>query len=168
MTIETKHTVMKGMNMTGGTKPTANTDALSILKKDHRDVENAFTEYEKLSPKDSLEKRKSLADHIGKELLTHMAIEEDVFYPAIKKRVKGAEEAVNEGVVEHANAKDVIKQIKKMKGDEELFDAKVKVLNELIEHHVDEEEKVMFPKVEDSDIDLEALGREMSDYKTKR
>lgn len=167
MTTETKTTVMKGMNMTGGTKPTAKTDAISMLKKDHREIENAFSEFEKLSTKDSLQTKKSLADHIGKTLLTHMALEEDIFYPTVKKRVEAAEDSVNEGIVEHASARDVINQILKMKGNEELFDTKVNVLSELVEHHVEEEEKEMFPKVEDSDIDLEALGREMSDYKAK-
>ncbi|MCH8551669.1 MAG: hemerythrin domain-containing protein [Natronospirillum sp.] len=141
------------------------TDALSLLTKDHRDIETAFAEYEKLSQADTLKKRKSLADHIGNELLKHMAIEEDVFYPAIRDKVPGAEGAVKEGIVEHGAARNMIKQIKSMKGNEELFDSKVKVLSELIQHHVEEEEKDMFPKVEASDLDLEALAKDMAGHK---
>lgn len=75
---------------------------------------------------------------------------------------------MNEGIVEHAAAREVINQIMELKGNEELFDSRVKVLNELIDHHVEEEEKEMFPKVEDSDVDIEALGREIADYKATR
>jgi hypothetical protein len=69
---------------------------------------------------------------------------------------------VEEAIVEHAAAKDLIKQLQEMEPDDELFDAKVKVLGEQIDHHVEEEEKEMFAKVKKSGLDLLALGQEMA------
>lgn len=132
-------------------------DAIAALKHDHRKVEKAFAEFKKLGDKDHAPKKK-LADHICDELLVHMTLEEEIFYPEIKQKVKGAEDVVNEGVVEHAGAKVLIKEIKSMKGNEELFDTKVNVLSEQVEHHVKEEEDEMFPKVLKSNVDVVALG----------
>jgi len=140
------------------------TDAISALKKDHRTVEKAFAEYKKLSDGDYAPKKK-LADHICDELLTHMSVEEEIFYPEIKQKVKGTEDVVNEGVVEHSGAKVLIKQIKGMKGNEELFDTKVLVLAEQIEHHVKEEEGEMFPKVLKSKLDIVAIGARIEQRK---
>lgn len=139
-------------------------DAISFLKKDHREVEKAFEQFENLAD-GKIAAKKKLADEITEELLKHMAIEEEIFYPAVKEGIKDLEDAVNEGIVEHAGAKELIEQIQKMKGDEELFDSKVHVLSEQIEHHVEEEETEMFPKVEKSSLDLEALGQEMAKRK---
>lgn len=141
-------------------------DAVATLRSDHRAVEKAFAEFKKLTDRDSAAKKK-LADHICDELLVHMQLEEEIFYPAIKDSVKGVEEVVKEGVVEHSGAKVLIKQIKGMKGNEDLFDTKVNVLAEQIEHHVKEEEGEMFPKVLKSDVDIVALGERMAQRKTK-
>jgi hemerythrin-like domain-containing protein len=69
---------------------------------------------------------------------------------------------VDEAIVEHASAKDLIKQLQEMQPDDDLYDAKVKVLSEQIEHHVEEEEKEMFPKAKKAGLDLLALGQEMA------
>lgn len=148
------------------TQKTGQKDAISLLKKDHRDVEKAFKQFEKLAD-GKIAAKKQLADDIAGELLKHMAIEEEIFYPAVKESIKNSEDVVNEGIVEHAGAKELIEQIQKMKGDEELFDSKVHVLSEQIAHHVEEEEKEMFPKVEKSSLDLDALGQEMAKRKAK-
>ena len=80
---------------------------------------------------------------------------------------KDKEDLVDEAVVEHASAKDPIAQILDMEPTEELFDAKIKVLSELIDHHVQEEEKEMFPKARKSGLDLNDLGRQMAERKTQ-
>ena len=139
-------------------------DAIAALKSDHRLVEKAFAEFKKLSGGDYAPKKK-LADYICDELTVHMTLEEEIFYPDIKKKVKDAEDVVNEGVVEHAASKVLIKQIKGMKGKEELFDTKVLVLAEQVEHHVKEEEDEMFPKVLKSKVDVVALGERMAQRK---
>ncbi len=136
-------------------------DAIAALKSDHRAVEKAFKEYEKI-PEGEHARKKKLADHICDELLVHMTVEEEIFYPDIKENVQDAEDIVNEGIVEHAGAKMLIKQIQGMKGDEELFDTKVKVLSEQIEHHVKEEEEEMFPKVEKSKLNIKDLGTQIA------
>lgn len=139
-------------------------DAITMLKDDHRKVEKAFKKYEKMSDGD-YEKKKELADHICDELTVHMKLEEEIFYPAVKEGIKSAEDIVNEGVVEHSGAKVLISEIQGMKGNEELFDSKVKVLAEQIEHHVKEEEGEMFPKVQNSKLDTVELGKEMAHHK---
>lgn len=139
-------------------------DAIALLKSDHREVEKAFKKFEELGDGD-YKKKKELADHICNELLVHMTVEEEIFYPAVKADAKEAEDVVNEGVVEHSGAKVLIEEIMAMKGDEELFDTKVMVLFEQIEHHVKEEEGEMFPKAEKSKLDMSALGAEMAQRK---
>lgn len=139
-------------------------DAIAALKQDHREVEKAFAEFKKLGDGNHAPKKK-LADHICDELLAHMTIEEEIFYPEVKQKAKDAEDVVNEGIVEHSGAKVLIKQIKSMKGNEELFDTKVMVLAEQIEHHVKEEEGEMFPKAMKSNVDLVALGERMAQRK---
>jgi hemerythrin superfamily protein len=141
-------------------------DAITILTQDHRDVEKMFGEFEKLGEGDT-QKKKKLADQICQELNLHMAVEEELFYPTVKDEVKSSDDLVNEAIVEHAGAKDLMKQISSMKGDEELFDSKVLVLKELIEHHVEEEEDEMFPKVRKSSLDLEAIGDDIAAMKQK-
>src|SRR5690606_35891345 len=96
-----------------------------------------------------------------------MVVEEELFYPSVKDEVNDSEDLVNEAIVEHSSAKELVKQISTMKGDEELFDSKVLVLKELIEHHVEEEEDEMFPKVRKSALDLESLGEEIAEVKQK-
>lgn len=141
-------------------------DAISLLKQDHRKVEKALAEFEELSSRPSKKKRE-LADEICADLLKHMVIEEEIFYPTVQENVKGAKDVVKEGIVEHASAKKLIAEIQGMEGDEELFDSKVKVLGEQIKHHVEEEESEMFPTVEESSLDLVALGEQMAERKAQ-
>ena len=151
--------------MTSKTKSTAGQDAITLLMNDHREVEKDFAEFERLSSGNNVKEKKALANHIGAELLKHMSVEEDIFYPALGRNSGSTEDMVNEGIVEHANARHMISEISAMSGDEALFDTKVKVLNELVEHHVEEEETDMFPRLKNSFLDLEALGREMAAHK---
>ncbi|MFZ6846479.1 hemerythrin domain-containing protein [Undibacterium sp. RuTC16W] len=138
-------------------------DAIGILITDHRAVKAMFAEFDELSDRSTVSKKR-LVDTICNALLIHTQIEEEIFYPAVKE-VIGNDDLMDEAVVEHASAKDLIEQIQEMDPSDDLYDAKVKVLSEQIEHHVLEEEREMFPLVRKTRLDLIALGEEMSERK---
>jgi hemerythrin superfamily protein len=135
-------------------------DAVELLTQQHREVEEMFERFEKMTDRAKVSKKK-LADEICNALIMHTTIEEEIFYPATREASEDTEDMVDEAVVEHASAKDLIAQIMEMDPDDDLYDAKVKVLSEMIEHHVEEEEKEMFPKTRQLKLDMEALGQEM-------
>jgi len=136
-------------------------DAIGMLTADHREVEELFKQYEALGERANARKKK-LADQICTALTLHTMIEEEIFYPAMREEGDDSGDMVDEAVVEHASAKDLIAQLQEMDPEDELYDAKVKVLSEQIEHHVKEEEKEMFPKAKKAGLDLAALGEEMA------
>ncbi|MGZ5198440.1 MAG: hemerythrin domain-containing protein [Telluria sp.] len=146
------------------TKPNAPTDAITMLTAEHREVSDLFEQYEKLTDRAKVSKKK-LADQICNALILHTRIEEEIFYPALREASREAADKLDEALVEHAAAKDLIQQIQEMDPDEDLYDAKVKVLSEEIEHHVGEEEKEMFPMARKSGLDMAALGQEMASRK---
>jgi len=143
---------------------TKSQDAIALLKEDHRHVEKLFKEFE--SAKGEGRKQK-LAQEICLELSAHSAIEEEIFYPACEGKVE--EDLLKESFVEHDAAKVLIAEIEAGKGGgDEFFDSKVKVLQEEIEHHVEEEEKPksgLFAQAREADIDLKALGEQMASRK---
>ena len=140
---------------------TKSQDAIVLLKDDHRKVEELFKEFE--SAKGEGRKQK-LAHQIALELSVHAAIEEEIFYPALEGKVD--EDLLKESFVEHDAAKVMIAEIEAAEGaDDEFFDAKVKVLQEEIEHHVEEEEKPkegLFAQARDAEIDMKALGEQLA------
>lgn len=130
-------------------------DACDFLDADHKAVKKMFAEYEELAeargnPK---EKKGQLAEKICRELTVHAQLEEEIFYPAVRKAIK-EELMMQEATVEHASAKDLIAQIRELSPGDALYDAKVIVLGEYIDHHVKEERNEMFPKARASRIDL--------------
>ncbi|WP_420382781.1 hemerythrin domain-containing protein [Novosphingobium sp.] len=133
-------------------------DAIKLLKDDHKEVKTWFKQYESLE--DDAEKQ-ALADKICLALTVHTQIEEEIYYPATREAIDD-DDLLDEAEVEHASAKQLIAEIKAMKAGDRLFDAKVTVLGEYINHHVEEEESEMFPESRDSDLDLKALGAEMA------
>lgn len=135
-------------------------DAIALLTEDHENVKALFEQYEELGDRAHVSKHK-LALQICEELTKHTMIEEEIFYPAVRKAIK-EEDMMDEAIVEHASAKDLIAQIQSMEPTDDLFDAKVKVLSEMIDHHVEEEETEMFPKVRKAKLDLEELGEAMA------
>lgn len=141
-------------------------DAITLLTEDHENVKSMFEQYEGLGDRAHASKKK-LATQICNELTKHATAEEEIFYPAVRAAGKDKEDLVDEAVVEHASAKDLIAQIMEMEPTEELFDAKVKVLSELIEHHVKEEEEEMFPKAKKAGLDLESLGQQIAERKAE-
>ncbi len=135
-------------------------NAISLLMKDHKNVKALFAQYEGLSDR-SFATKKKLADQICHELTVHTQVEEEIFYPAVRRPIHDGD-LMDEAVVEHASAKELIAQILAMDPSEDLYDAKVTVLSEQIEHHVQEEEGDMFPKVRKTGVDLDALGEQMA------
>jgi hemerythrin superfamily protein len=138
-------------------------DAIQLLKSDHREVERLFKEFEKASGE---ERKMQLCERICMELMIHTQIEEEIFYPTSREFLKD-DEIVNESLVEHQAAKDLIEQIQGMHASDEMFEAKMTVLKEQVEHHVQEEEKEFFPQVQKSDMDLKAVGQQLMDRKTE-
>lgn len=127
-------------------------DAITLLKNDHKTVEKLFKEFEKT--KESAPKaRRKLVDQMIKELSVHAAIEEQVFYPAVREDVPDIEDTVLEGLEEHHIVKWTLSELMDMDPGHERFEPKVTVLMESVRHHVEEEEGEMFPEVR------KALGR---------
>ena len=139
------------------------TDAIALLKADHREVEELFEKFENASGK---ERKQKLAEQICTELKIHSMIEEEIFYPALDGKID--DDLLKEAYVEHDGAKVLINDIMSGGPDEEYYDAKVKVLSEEIEHHVEEEEKPkegMFAQARDADVDLVELRDRMAERK---
>jgi hypothetical protein len=132
--------------------------AVSLLKKDHRDVEGWFDEYEQLeADADKL----ALFNKIALALKVHTQIEEEIFYPEERGDVE--DDMLDEAYVEHDGAKKLIAQIEGMRPGDEYYDAKVKVLGEYIKHHVKEEEQPggIFAQAKKGDEDLDAMGQRL-------
>ena len=140
----------------------ASTDAVALLTNDHQEVKDLFEKYEDLAQADSDdEEKKNLAEEICTMLTVHATIEEEIFYPAARDAIDD-ESLLNEAEVEHQSAKDLIAQIQASDPSDALYDAQVKVLGEYVNHHVEEEEGELFPRVKEADLDLDELGVEMS------
>lgn len=140
--------------------PAQQMDAIELLETDHRMVEQWFDEFE--NAEDEAQKQE-LANTICLALKVHTQIEEEIFYPACRE-AGVEEETVNEAVVEHDSAKQLIAEIEASGPSDEMWDSKVKVLSEMIEHHVEEEEDEddgMFAQAQELDLDLDDLGRRM-------
>ena len=134
-------------------------DAIRMLKDEHREVEQWFKDFEKTT---SGPRKQKLAKQICLALRVHTQVEEEILYPACREA--GIEEdMMDEADVEHDTAKKLIAQIEAGKAGDDHWDAKVKVLGEMIKHHVREEEQIggVFWKAKRADIDLDELGVEM-------
>jgi hemerythrin superfamily protein len=143
-------------------------DALQLLMADHREVKAMFQQYQKLAEADAKDdERMLLANQICVALTVHTQVEEEILYPASREVLTRDEDIVDEAYVEHAGAKNLIAQIRDMDGDEPLYDAKVKVLGEYIDHHVKEEEHEYFPKLRKTSLDLEAMGTQIAARKAQ-
>ena len=140
----------------------AKTDAIKLLTDDHKQVHALFLKYGKLAKQGAeMDDRQALAEEICLLLTVHASIEEEIFYPAAREA--GVDAALlDEAEVEHASCKELIAQIRDMSSDNDLYDAKVIVLGEYIDHHVKEEQDEMFPKCRKSSMDLAAIGAELA------
>ncbi len=133
-------------------------DATALLRADHKSVSALFAEYEKARAKT---KKKQLVTQICTALTVHAQIEEEIFYPAVKKALKDTE-LIPEATVEHATLKDLIAQVEGVEPDGEMFDARIKVMSEYVKHHVKEEQNEIFPKAKATKLDLMELGAQLA------
>ena len=143
-------------------------DACDLLDADHRAVKKMFKEYEELTKsrgRTIAQKKLDLARRICQELTVHTQIEDEIFYPAVREAVKDTG-MVAEAEVEHQSARELIEQIEAMDEADEMFDAKVTVLGEYVDHHVKEERNEMFPKARSArKLDLVAMRDELMQRK---
>ena len=154
----TKKAAAKKPDATKASERPSARDALAVLKADHKEVKALFEQYKTLVESEEVgEERQAVAQQICLLLTVHATAEEEIFYPAARAAIDESD-LLDEAEVEHASAKDLIAQIEAMNPDDALYDAKVIVLGEYIDHHVKEEEDEMFPKCKKSDMDLVALG----------
>jgi hemerythrin superfamily protein len=149
-------------------------DAIALLQHDHEEVEQLFRQFEKLTERAHKSKEKIVAKVI-RELAIHSAIEEMLFYPAVRtaalkatvRTLKEAGDTVLESLEEHHVVKWTLTELEKMKPEDERYDAKFKVLMESVRHHVEEEQDELFPKARrllGQDM-LEELGERMEKAK---
>ena len=142
-----------------------NQDAVALLKADHAKVADLFEKYEKASGDG---RKQAIAEEICLELSVHAQIEEEIFYPACEGKVE--EDLLKEAYVEHDGAKILIAEIEAGAPSDEYYDAKVKVLSEQIEHHVEEEEQRIegiFAQARKAGVDMDALGEQLAARKAE-
>ena len=140
-------------------------DAIQLLTQDHRAVEALFEKFENASEDGTKE---GIARTICTELKVHAMIEEEIFYPALRGKID--DDDIDEAYVEHDGAKVLINDIEAGSPDDQFYEAKVKVLQEEIEHHIKEEEKEsdnIFSQARKTDVDLDALGAQMAARKAE-
>lgn len=139
-------------------------NAINMLTEDHAKVRKMFKQFEKMKDKAQDAEKAELVRQICKELTMHALVEEEIFYPAAREAIDD-HDIMDEAQVEHTIAKELIGQLESMQPSDELYDAKVTVLGEYVEHHVKEEEKQMFPKVRKARLDLEYLAEQIKERK---
>ena len=143
-------------------------DACSLLDADHRNVKKLFKAYDELTQSraaGAAQKKRELANEICMELTVHAQIEEEIFYPALRQALKETD-LLDEAAVEHASAKDLIAQIQEAVDTDDMFDAKVTVLGEYIDHHVKEERNEIFVKARAArGLDLVAMREQLETRK---
>jgi hemerythrin superfamily protein len=142
-------------------------DGLTLLKDDHQAVEQLFKSYENLG-ESAHKRRKQTVDKVIENLSRHAAIEEEVFYPYVRRSVPDANSTVLEALEEHHVVKWTLSELEDMDPGDERFDAKVSVLMESVRHHVKEEETELFPQVRNalSRSELEELGASLAKAKS--
>jgi hemerythrin superfamily protein len=145
--------------------PARQYDAVDLLDADHIAVSKLFAAFKKICEQDaSGDDRREVADQICEALTIHAQIEEEIFYPQLREAIN-ADDLLDEAEVEHDTAKDLIAQIERMSPDDDLFDARVRVLGEYIDHHVNEEREGIFVRARRSTLDLVAMADELSERK---
>ena len=141
------------------------TDAVSLLTADHLDVSEMFSEFESLLSDDASEdQRAEVVRQICQALTAHATVEEEILYPAARDAL-GDDDMIDEAVAEHASVKELIEQIQDMEPSDELFDSTVRMLQESVDAHVEEEEGELFPRLQETDLDLEELGDRIAQRK---
>jgi len=146
---------------TSSTRQTRSTNALDLLKTDHATVKKLFKQFEKFKKSEDADGMLETARAICNALHVHAQIEEEIFYPALRE-AGGADDALGEANVEHSHVKELVSQLDQAAPADDLFAARVKVLSEYVQHHVDEEESTLFSKARKARVDLDALGEQLA------
>ncbi|HEX6005912.1 MAG TPA: hemerythrin domain-containing protein [Burkholderiales bacterium] len=139
-------------------RKSAKHDALAMLKADHDKVRKLFKQFEKLEDD---EEKAQLVKQACTELKIHTQIENEIVYPAIRDAIED-DDLMDEALVEHEAADELISQLEQMQPGDDMYDAKFTVLGEYVNHHINEEQKEMFPKAREADLDLGALGEQIA------
>lgn len=142
-------------------------DAIQLLKEDHEKVKKLFKEYESLGEK-ALSRKKDTADKILMELEIHAEIEEEIFYPRVQEATEDEKikKLIYESFEEHKIVKTLVAELKESEEIDEVFEAKMKVLRESVEHHIKEEQTELFPGAKKAlKEELKELGNEMKEKK---
>ena len=149
----------KGRKRTGNRQP----EAIAMLIEDHQKVQKLFRSFERTEDQ---QQQEQLATQICNELTVHTQLEEQVFYPAAREALEEGD-LVDEAAIEHQVAKELIEKIRQSRPHDEEYCALVTVLGEYVNHHIDEEQKELFPQLKKSksEIDFDALGEEMQQKK---
>jgi hemerythrin superfamily protein len=143
-------------------------DAIELLKEDHAMVKKLFKQFKTASNADDDEKKTGIVEEITQALEAHATVEEEIFYPAVKKaRSENTKDIVREAYEEHTQIKALLAALAEIAPNDETYDAKMKVLQEDVEHHVEEEEGEMFPDARKfiRKDGLQALGEQMAERK---
>lgn len=140
----------------------ASHNAVNMLIEDHKKVKKLFKEFEKMKKEPDGDKaaEQRLVQTACAELMIHAQLEEEIFYPAMRHVIDDSD-LLDEAEVEHATAKQLITELSSMQPGDALYDAKFTVLAEYVNHHVEEEEKEMFPKAKKAKLDLDELGEQL-------
>jgi hemerythrin superfamily protein len=165
--VKSKTANVRETSMFGMTNDTSGTNALELLKHDHREVDKLFSQYEDIKDGAEDPAKEELVSQICDALTVHAQIEETIFYPAARRALsqEDGQDLLNEAAVEHQTLKDIIARLEAAPTSDPLYDAGVKVLSEYTKHHVREEENELFPKVRSSDMDLQAIGQQLAERK---
>ena len=147
---------------TASAAATPSRDVLELLEEDHRKVEEMFDEFDELEGDDK--RRGQLAKQICRELTVHAQIEEEIFYPRAREATKD-DELIDEALVEHESVKHLIEEIEDIEPGEDLFDTRIRVLEEMVKRHIQEEEEELFPELASAGMDVEAVGQELAKRK---
>lgn len=144
-------------------KKSATASVIKSLTDDHKKVKKMFDEFMKLKEKGGSDEQKQLiVDTACAELTIHAQLEEELFYPAAREALDDLD-MINEAEVEHTCAKQLISELSIMQSSDEMYDAKFIVLSEYVKHHIDEEEKEMFPKMKKANLDLSEMAEELEE-----
>ena len=135
--------------------------ATQLIRQDHKKVEGLFKKFEQTK---GAQAKRRLAENAMAELEVHAALEEEIFYPAVKREVDDGS-MVQEAIEEHQTVKQLISELKGMAEADDEFESQFSQLIENVQHHVEEEENEMLPKAEESDMDLNSLGEQMAQRK---
>ncbi|HEU0203680.1 MAG TPA: hemerythrin domain-containing protein [Burkholderiaceae bacterium] len=146
------------------TRKSSSNDALAMLMADHKKVQKMFRDFEKKCESDPEEAEQIMTLAIA-ELKIHTTLEEEMFYPEARQALGAAADLVDEAEIEHGAAKSLIQQIEQMQSNDGHRTAAFKVLGEYVKHHIQEEEKEMFPKLKRAKVDFESMSRQMMERK---